>query len=248
MSDSEFTLNSSFDIDISAPTESVRHLVLVLHGILDKSTWANELHIAAKFQSLDITVKPVSYSLIGPISLFLGIGRKRRNNIVKERLEYALSRKSYDQYTLICHSNGTKIFSEITEHFYERLDYIFLCGSICHLNDDIRFRNFKNYIINDCGINDWWPLIASLLRPGTFGDTGSSGFCNEPILDRYYAYGHSDATKPKHFKENIIPVLATGKVDVTEILPGKRSILARWMMIWLLIILSITTAILTWVF
>ena len=64
-----------------------------------------------RYEDLSISVKPVSYALTGVFSLFLGIGKRRRLRLVQERLVQALDdNDSFDQVSIHCHSNGTKIF------------------------------------------------------------------------------------------------------------------------------------------
>lgn len=165
-----------------------------------------------RFEDIKIVPVPVSYSLMGPFSLLFGLGVPKRINLVSKRINNILKSYSFDQACIHCHSNGTKVFSCLDPDIIKKFDWVFFAGSICHSDDDIALHGVKNRVINDCGLYDIYPLIASSISPRQFGHTGVVGFNNHPIIDRYFRIGHSQAISAGHFSDWIIPILRTGRV------------------------------------
>jgi len=218
MNDQVVNLKNSFnDLTPDEMSEPVKHLVLLLHGILSKSDgWVvTDMAVSGRFHGLEVTVVPISYQLTYPWDLFTKKA-EIKSRLVVERINHAIILTPHDVLSVHCHSYGTKIFSWLPEALRTSFDWIFFAGSICHENDDRLFEKHTNRIVNDCGKRDIFPIIAEALNSKIYSQTGVYGFHNPPFFDRFFQYGHSGATSTDHFKEWILPVLTTGKIAVVE--------------------------------
>lgn len=193
----------------------IRHLVLVLHGILSISDrWMDwDAHVErGGYVDIEIIVRPVSYTMIGPLSLFTGIGRARRAELVAARIRRAIEETPHDQVSIHCHSNGTKVYTALPGALQETFRWVFFAGSICHPDDDQTIASPERDVVNDCGVHDPFPILATAVMPWRFGHTGVVGFHNTPFHDRFFPYGHSRATGVGHFGEHLVPILRTDRV------------------------------------
>lgn len=216
-------LSSKFDIDV-ADVENDRppHVVIALHGIRDDSSWSYELIPHASPFEDKVIVAPVSYGRLNRFSFILNLFIKRIDKRVINRMNKVYNLHKSSPISIMCHSNGTKILSRVISKLEFEPEYVFLVGSVCHLNDCDNLLA-RRRVINECGVNDIYPIFAETIRPYLFGATGVFGFNNYPIIDRQFSYKHSNALSRKHFEEWILPILTTGKVRKTAYLKPKYS-------------------------
>ncbi|NBD30179.1 MAG: hypothetical protein GVY31_09080 [Alphaproteobacteria bacterium] len=216
-----------FEVEDVSVIDAVRHEVFVLHGILSISDWWDDFsHVTdGKFADIEFGYVPVSYALMTPLDLVAGLGSKKRSTLTEARVQDAFDASDADSYSIICHSNGTKVFASLSDDIKGKFDWVFFSGSICHHDDDRKLKNCAANLVNDCGVCDLWPIMLASIRPRTFGHTGVVGFGNSPITDRYFLLNHFGATKRPHFAEWILPVLRGGPVMGARVHKPPRVIL-----------------------
>ncbi len=195
------------------------HILITVPGIRDNGAhWAQILRNVAdkqsKFSRQDVEVKPASSGRMGSLPFLLSIGHGRIRKKFSERINSIINQYQENEFSILCHSNGTKIIYDIIRELERKPEYLFLCGSICHRDELENFRYRNRDIINDCGTRDIWPILAETIRPWTFSATGVSGFGNYPIKDRFFPYTHSQYLVEDHFSDWILPVIFTGEIPV----------------------------------
>lgn len=249
MSDKIVLLNPLDNVAfVSEKRAPVRHLILILHGIFSISDGWQELQrkFEGRFEDIEVEIRPISYEMMGILNLFFDLGFKKRKLFTEKRILKALSESNFDFVSIQCHSNGTKLFSNLSPEIHSNFRWIFFAGSICHMNDDLKFEKSSANLINDCGIFDIFPILAASLCKRRFGHTGVIGFNNPPARDRFFNYGHSQATRPEHFLEWIIPILLTSEPIYSPILSAPRSRLYAPSIIRLLFFLMVFILIILW--
>ena len=126
-------------------------------------------------------------------------------------------------FHIVCHSNGTKILAEIVTEIGVRFDVVVLLGSICKRDDVVPILSTAQHVINDCGILDKWPTIATAIRPRSFADTGVIGFQRNRVRDRYFKFGHSGGLTRSHLTEFVLPLILEGTMrSPTGVSPNTR--------------------------
>lgn len=205
---------------------SDKHVVILVHGIRTQAEWqqrvaktlkdnGNIISIPARYEFLDIIrfIIPFDFSRAKPIN--------RITRIIRD------AKKQYkiDKVSIIAHSFGTYIVARIlmdcTDIEFKR---VILCGSI--IKDDFgwdhyinRFDENKKYnwqIVNDCGMNDIWPVLAKSITYG-YGSSGRFGFGHNRVKDRFHNKGHGDFFNEDFVKSQWIPFLEKGEVKDGEI-------------------------------
>jgi hypothetical protein len=226
MTESESTaeLRPSFPVDASVVSDQRSpHVLICLHGIRDNAAWCTEAQseiISASttegFVQNDFIIACITYKRLSSFDFILG--RKRLEIQHHVIAEINSIKKDYPEsmISILAHSNGTKIIAEIIDKFDFKFEWIFLCGSVCHLNDVQKLRQINRYPVNDAATRDWWPIIAEAMRKSLYQATGVYGFNTHPILDRLFSYKHGGATRRQHIGRWILPALSKGAPERTK--------------------------------
>jgi hypothetical protein len=209
---------SSLISDVSKiEDERPPHVLICVHGIRDDGAWCDIAAIApGRFLDTTIEIACVRYDRLSIRGFVWGHRRAAIQDDVIDQIDFIKKRFPDSQYSALCHSNGTKVMAEILPRLTIKLEWIFLCGSVCRLNDVKSLRNVINNPVNDAGTKDWWPIIAEILRPSMFQATGVNGFRCFPVEDRFFDYDHGEAVRKKHIEEWIFPTLAMGHVETSD--------------------------------
>lgn len=170
------------------------------------------VHYTGKNSDFSIVPVPISYTRLGILGWLFDIGHKSRIESVSKRVLNAIERDPDVPKSIVCHSNGTRVFSLLSDEIKSAFDLVFFAGSVCHFDSDIQLHKCRK-VINDCSQNDLVPLLAEIIRPNTFSQTGVIGFCNGPIVDRFYRFGHAGAKTNEHFENWIKQSVCKGKFD-----------------------------------
>jgi hypothetical protein len=221
MTDKIATLSPSFAVEAVEVLEDARppHVLICVHGIRDDGAWCEASATAlGDFLESRIEIVCVRYDRVSSYGFVLGRNRTEIRDDVISQIKYIRERFPESPLSVLCHSNGTKIIAEIILKLDFKLEWIFLCGSVCHIRDVNSLREISQFPINDAGINDWWPILAEALRPSLFGATGVGGFHRFPVRDRAFPYYHGGALTEEHIRNWVFPTLATGKVLKTPAL------------------------------
>lgn len=220
--DKVIELRSSFDVGVASVRDGrLPHILICIHGIRDDNAWCNQTRTAAgKFLDTTIKVACVRYKRLSSFDLILNRDRTAVQESVRKDIEFIISQHPDSPISLLCHSNGTKVIAEVLPSIRSEIDWIFLCASLCHLDDVPSLRVSKKQTVSDAATKDWWPILAEALRPSIFQATGVTGFNCYPIIDRSFAYNHGDSVNIKHIEKWILPTIATGKIiahDTTDV-------------------------------
>ena len=223
-------LSPSFSIEVADVDDKRPPQVLIcLHGIRDNAAWGTASETISGFVENHVEVAPISYEQLESYSFILGWKRKKIQDDVIDQINFIKKSYPYSELSIICHSNGTKVLSEIINRLQFRFEWVFLCGSVCKLSDVNSLRNVNRRPINDAATKDWWPIWAELLRPDLYQATGVYGFHKFPVRERMFAYGHSDAVDKAHIERWVLPVLATGRINLTDVYDiGFKKFLPRY--------------------
>jgi hypothetical protein len=210
-------LSASFFVDVAAVDDArPPHVLICIHGIRDDGAWCNSTATAlGDFLDSKIEIICVRYDRVSSYGFILGRNRDAIKLDVIDQINFVKRSFPESPISVLAHSNGTKVLAEIIPDLDFELEWIFLCGSVCHIRDVNNLRKVSRVPVNDVGTKDWWPIIAEALRPSMFGATGTNGFYRFPVKDRFFAYYHGQGTNEEHIQNWILPTLATGRVRNT---------------------------------
>lgn len=218
-SDSSISLMPSSYVEVSSiEDERSPHILICIHGIRDNGAWCNVTATAkGNFLDSEIRIACVRYGRLSTLGFISRKKSKKILNDIKDQIDYIFGEFPESSISVLCHSNGTKIISELLKDNSFNFEWIFLCGSICHLDDIKYLRNINKYPVNDAGTKDWWPILAESIRPKIFQATGVCGFHKFPVIDRVFSYKHGDGVKQDHIENWILPTISSGKARKTPV-------------------------------
>lgn len=223
--DNSYTLTTTLSIlrtlsQSPAPHNSPppKQLVALIHGIRTNAAWA-EMVASTLEQEAQVEVVPLRYGYLDLIQFLIPIGtRKRPIERITRELRYIRMKHPQAKISVLAHSFGTYAISKILKKEADiKLYRLVLCGSII----DGRYRwdlvgdRIEAGIVNDCGTDDIWPLLA---KAGTwgYGPSGTFGFGTARIRDRFHRLGHSDYFDKQFVSRYWVPYLKDGTVVSSE--------------------------------
>jgi hypothetical protein len=214
-------IKPSFPVDVTAVEDArLPHVLICVHGIRDNAAWCNEAAtIKGKFADTRFEIVCVTYPRLSSVTFILG-RRKIREKVesdVLDQIQYIRKKYPKNMISILCHSSGTKIISDLKSKIKFKIEWIFLCGSVCRLSDVKNLRTIKRKIINDAATEDWWPILAEALRPSLFQATGVYGFHRFPVVERMFKYRHGDGTHRSHIEQWVLTTIANGIPERTEV-------------------------------
>jgi hypothetical protein len=182
----------------------------------DDPSWASRIINDLGYFNDTIIIAPINYGRLNAIDFLIGRLDNSIDEFITSRI-YDIHRRHPDSpLSIMCHSNGTKSVARIIGKLELPIQYVFLCGSICHTRDVSELTKVQRRPINDCGLRDPWPIIAAIIRPKKFSATGVVGFHAYPVIDRQFGFSHAGALTKKHFDAWILPTIVEGKVRDTK--------------------------------
>lgn len=190
-----------------------KHIVILVHGIRTHAQW-HEL-IRSEFSGdKAIYVHPIKYGFFDVFRFLIpGPWRKVPFERVRSQILPILNKSNGSKTTIICHSNGTQIVADLLENeALFSVNNIIMCGAVVRQNFDWNLVGHKvnGNIINDYGVRDPWPLVATSLSWG-YGYAGTYGF-GSPVIDRIHNFGHSEYFSPKFVKKYWRPFITNGEI------------------------------------
>lgn len=204
------------DAKISGLQDDPESIVVVLvHGIQTDGSWqklvSNELSDIKNLNVVEAGYECVTVAqLVSPF-------RSTPVQKVTDEIRDVKRREPHARLMVIAHSFGSYIISEILKKNSDiSFEKIIFCGSIVPRNyhwSRYAPRMEQGSIINDVGTKDIYPIVATCSSFG-YGASGSRGFQNGLVLDRYFPYKHSTFfdKKRKHIKRFWRPFIESGKV------------------------------------
>lgn len=168
-------------------------ILVLIHGIRTDGAWQRE--VQQQFQGVaNLQVHDLGYDVVTGMQLAGPFRSGPVNKIVRD-IRRLKDEEPLARISVIAHSFGTYIVSRILEEHPDiSFEKIVLSGSLIKRNYpwDRNARGMrKSSIVNDVGVRDIWPLIASCSTWG-YGSTGRVGFKSATVTDRYFDYAHSD--------------------------------------------------------
>jgi hypothetical protein len=191
------------------------HLVILVHGINTRAKW---LHTVK--QELEANGFKVAFAGYGVVSVtqFLFPGRLFKRwpiELVKRRIDAAISLNKNSDVSIICHSFGSYIVSKLLSTKKYKFKRIVFCGSV--VSNRFPFHDlldcFEAPIINEIGTRDIWPAFAESVTWG-YGSIGSYGFVGAPFEERYHKGAkHSDFFTKEFCRNYWLPFLLKGELQ-----------------------------------
>jgi pimeloyl-ACP methyl ester carboxylesterase len=220
------------------------HIVLLVHGIRTSASWAEMVQEELQ-RDTSLIVIPIRYGFFDLLEFLLpGPTRTRPINRVLRELRTLRSEHPSSRISVIAHSFGTYAITQILRsHPDVTLFRLALCGGIVPASfrwDLVRPRVSESPI-NDCGLRDIWPLLASAVTWG-YGPSGVAGFGSVLVVDRFHELAHSGFFKPAFASTYWKPYFTDGVVVRPQqtlhrrALPYWRQILPRLPVQWLLLL------------
>lgn len=180
------------DPNYGRPASEILHVILLIHGIRDIGAWQSK--VSRNLVQRGTVVEQIRYGyypevrFLFPVDLSHGPVQKVLKRIRAIKNHYPNARLS-----VIAHSFGTYVFLKALEQDTD-LEFwkIIFCGSVA--DDQFEWsdlkrrvgdpqRATKDFVLNDCGTGDAWPVWRGFwmaLRDG-WCDRILRGFCNEPF-------------------------------------------------------------------
>ncbi|HXO71179.1 MAG TPA: hypothetical protein VN838_19625 [Bradyrhizobium sp.] len=201
-----------------APSEPL-HVVILLHGILTRAFWfdiAEPLLAAVP----NVAVERIGYGYFAILRFlfpfFTRRGPERRViNQIREIIWKYDQRGQRITISVIAHSFGSYTIRSVLENTNDiDLHNLILCGSVLPQRYDFGRikRKIHNFIVNDVGAKDFWPIFARIASFG-YGDSGTFGFVSNACRDRYYDFYHSDFFSDAFIRDYWVPIFSENKIE-----------------------------------
>ncbi|WP_201491299.1 alpha/beta hydrolase family protein [Pseudomonas paracarnis] len=194
-------------------------ILVLIHGIRTDGAWQRD--VQREFLGVpNLQVHDLGYDVVTGMQLAGPFRAGPINKIVRD-IRKLKDEEPLARISVIAHSFGTYVVSRILEdHPDISFDKIVLSGCLIKRSYpwDRNARNMrKSSIINDVGVRDIWPLIASCCTWG-YGSTGRVGFKNATVTDRYFNYSHSEffENHVQHIKKYWRPLFESDEIVPSE--------------------------------
>lgn len=196
---------------------SVKHVVIVTHGIRTYGNWMDRLATALNAPSGSrVDVWKFRY---GRFSLpsFLIPGWLRRRIVAKFNDAYEAAKRMHPaaSVSVIAHSFGTYVVAEALQRYPSiKLQYVIFCGALVPKQYEWEklFRAGRvERLVNECCLRDLMPVLARLFVVG-MDSSGVFGFIDTPErADRFRnrkfaAYGHGGCFHEGHYRDFWVPI------------------------------------------
>lgn len=182
------------------------HVIVLIHGIRDIGAWQETVSSELAADATHVAVVRYAYHPALRFLFPLDLSRRPVQEVVK-KLQNLRSEFRNAKISIIAHSFGTFVVQKAlrSDHNIKLWKLVF-CGSVADdLTDWSEFKHrigdgkrpTKDFIINDCGTGDYWPVLGAAfgLR---YGMAGALGFSEDLVTNRFFrgkdgksAGGHS---------------------------------------------------------
>jgi pimeloyl-ACP methyl ester carboxylesterase len=192
-------------------------MIIPLHGIRTIADWHRTLADVAFRASWWCPVSGWWYGRFSIFQFLLPFARRAKIVWFRQRYTRALDENADilgkdGRPSVVAHSFGTFILGNALLRYQDiRVDKVVLCG--CILPTDFPWKELiengqVNAVLNCVGVEDYWPIISSLVIPGT-GKAGRSGFksTHENIFEQKCNLAHSEFFDSRQMRNQWIPFL-----------------------------------------
>lgn len=182
--------------------ESVRHIVLLIHGIRSQGDWQGRVKYKLEASGA-VEVRPVRYGYF-KIFEFLSpfLTRSRPMNRVKKQFEIIKEKYPDAEVSVIAQSFGSYIIGNLLKKDADiKIKRLILFGSV--LPREYEWADVSKQvgeIVNECGKQDIWPVLAKATSWG-YGASGTHGFGHVLVKDRFHKARHGDYIEEEGFVE-----------------------------------------------
>ncbi|WP_145215453.1 hypothetical protein [Planctomycetes bacterium TBK1r] len=199
----------------------IEHVIVLIHGIRDIGAWQS--NVSEHLVEAGTVVEQIRYGkylasrFLCPIDLSGAAVQRVLKELQSLRHEYPNARMS-----LIAHSFGTYVTLKVLEKDKNiELWKIVFCGSVANDRHDWSElkrrvgdgdRATKQFILNDCGTGDVWPVIGAAFG-WHYGMAGATGFSEGFVTNRFHKAkggvrgGHGLYFDPDFVREHWRPFL-----------------------------------------
>jgi TIR domain len=200
------------------PERARGHLVILVHGIRDIARWQSE--IRDTLEKHGFLVELTNYDRMNLLEFLLPFPfvyfRTIAKNIVWKQIRHAQSLHPGSKVSIIAHSFGTYIISELLRSEFDiRFYRVVFCGSV--VSYTFPFEQFGNryndYILNEVGTADPWPAVAESVTTG-YGSAGTYGFRRPGVRDRFHnGAGHGFFLRSEFCEKFWVLYLSSGTIE-----------------------------------
>jgi len=191
------------------------HVVVLIHGIMSYAVWEDKVEKIIR-EKLGLSVYQLRYAWFDLFRFLCPFyTRKIPIERVLKELKDIRDRHETSRISVICHSFGTFIISEILKKNRNiKLHHAVFCGSV--VKEEYDWANLEccpgGRIINDCGNRDYWPIIADRIS-FIYGPSGTFGFTSTRVKNRYHDTSHDDYFNDEFIKRYWVSVLHDGSIE-----------------------------------
>ena len=220
--------------DIVEEQDLKPHLVFLIPGIRTDGIWTQDLmENIFTWEGREVIFRPVrgdgksNRERLSTFHLFTRINLENYKNSFKEQILFHINKNTDATISVFAHSMGSALFAEIIEDVSKdlkgsnrRLSTVAFIGSVSLRRYGKSIAENCDVFVNDIGVNDYWPYIASIIRPNKYNDVGFLGFRNAYTVERYFPNDHFTCTSQEHLVNYLIPLIdTTGPIRMG---PGAR--------------------------
>ena len=195
----------------SPPQEG--HVLVLLHGIRTAAIWQEA--VRSMFNGTSIRVIPIGYEYLDVFRFLIPFWRSGPVSRVAAQMQSIKRDNPNVHISVIAHSFGTFIISRILSPDQGiRIKRLLLCGSVLPATfawENVQGRPSRDALVNDVGSRDVWPVLARTMTWG-FGSSGTFGFKQAAVTDRFHNLTHSDFFSEEWVKEYWLPFICDGTI------------------------------------
>ena len=214
MSTTVHSLEPADFISADAITSPIEPQIIIcnIHGILSRGEWYHYLNEICQETLQPVIIKTCNYGFLGTIPFILSINKKQKVDKVSRTLRDINAQYPHCPIAIISHSFGTHLLTCAldADSTIRNIKYAFLFGSIVKNDDLTLISAHSKLIINDCGRYDIITILAEAYSKKYYEATGTYGFpvgWGNNVMNRFFDFGHSGATKKSHVKDYVWPLI-----------------------------------------
>lgn len=190
-----------------------KRLVILVHGIRTQAEWQDM--VVGQLQNENTKVIPIKYGFLDIFRFWCPfVTRMKSISEIQWKISQAIFQNPGHEIIVIAHSFGTYAMAQIIKRNpLLEVSRMILCGGI--VPNHFKWGEIANrptIILNDCGCEDIWPIIAKASSWG-FGPSGVFGFGTPEIIDRFSKNKHSGFFDSNFVKEHWKPFVESGVIS-----------------------------------
>lgn len=193
-------------------------LTVLVHGIRTHGGWQGVLESLIRESDPGHQVVRYQYGPSDVVRFFLPFFRRRAIRALQEFFRDLRHERGPDSpINIVCHSFGTVLVAEALRRLpaaeRPRVRLLITAGSVLRSDFNwgamVRERSM-GMVVNDCGLRDLWPGVATVLLPG-LGGAGRVGFHGTlGLANRFFPdTGHGGFFREERMRARWLPLLAS---------------------------------------